>query len=169
MTNQPGSRVGQTNDAQRESASDAPNEIPHSDQYLQVRVAPTPTFRPSRIYRHHHSHQSSEGLSNRRRREIKAFNRRNDTTKGEIVRVLIPNGGFASEKQLSDCLSHACAAEDARYSCSRDCVDAGEDASWDSTQEFYDGGRSDVAVSLVWAYLNDKSFLLIFLYSGHVS
>ncbi|KAL7454178.1 hypothetical protein ACHAWC_005809 [Mediolabrus comicus] len=41
-------------------------------------------------------------------------------TDGEIVRILIPSEGFASEKQLAECLSQA------------------DDESWDSMDEYYD-------------------------------
>jgi len=65
-------------------------------------------------------------------------------TDGEIVRILIPPNGFASERQLAECLSQAggevtTTTEDNRGGGVADFVDEyNDDASWDSMDEYYD-------------------------------
>jgi hypothetical protein len=116
-------------------------------QYLQVRVVKA-IYRPSKIYRRHHYSQPSHDTM-----QLHSRNKTNESDtsticKQEIVRVLIPPEGFASERQLSECLNHACNDYDDRNQSS--VRNLGDDASWDSTEEYFeDRGRANVAVSLL--------------------
>ena len=114
-------------------------------QYLQVR-ATTSSYHPSKIYRrHHHSQQSNDSKRLHKRKQSSSMNTAlSQSVKGEVIRVLIPANGFASEKQLSDCLNHACNADGIGMNSS--IQNFPDDASWDSTEEFYeDKRRNNVA------------------------
>ena len=131
-----------------------------TNYYLQVRVAPT-LIRPSRIYRHHRHSLSSQTdsrlLSKRRQRDERVHGKDacySPSVQGDIVRVLVPAEGFASERQLSDCLSQAGAAYDGFIIDSfseRDYLDSGDDGSWDSIEGYYAERKRlhlNIAVSL---------------------
>ena len=109
------------------------------NQYLQVRVS-TPHYHASKIYRRHHHSQSDQRRLHGRKQQT-ARPARLSIEKGEIVRVLIPPTGFASERQLSDCLNHACNSDNDRNN--NTIQSYADDASWDSTEEYFDSrGKS---------------------------
>lgn len=109
-------------------------------QYLQVRVS-TPHYHASKTYRGHHHSQSDPRRSSGRKPQSTVRSNRPSMDKGEIVRVLIPPTGFASERQLSDCLNHACNSDNDRNNYTTQTY--ADDASWDSTEEYFDvRGRS---------------------------
>ena len=139
--------------------------------YLHVRVQPpTQSFnmlRPFHVHRRKRSFSPanaapsapppSHALSKRSGSNINTGNRRGTSnnvprkqqpsyTDGEIVRILIPPNGFASERQLAECLSQAGGmnTEDDRGSVD---FDGGynDDASWDSMDEYYDYNHSKLA------------------------
>jgi len=124
-------------------------------QYLQVRVPPPSQsqFLPSRIHRRHHhrsppSNNTPNTMHNRNRpqRKGKGSSPSSPRNEGEIVRVLIPRNGFASERQLAECLSQAGAAEFGRQDeyHNRWDDDFGDDYSMD---EYFDDGREKVLVA----------------------
>jgi hypothetical protein len=64
-------------------------------------------------------------------------------TDGEIVRILIPTNGFASERQLAECLSQAGETttindEDHNSFTTTTATTLNDDESWDSMDEYYD-------------------------------
>jgi hypothetical protein len=151
------------------SESNSPNNNDVDTQYLQVRVSTctqTAMPRPFHIHRRRRSPAqtsaaapppppsstiSKKGGSNNN----SSGNRKNATnhniiskqqpsyTDGEIVRILIPPNGFASECQLAACLSQA--GEVTTTEVNREIVDFDEyndDASWYSMDEYYDYNQS---------------------------
>lgn len=130
-------------------------------QYLQVRVPPPATqsyamLRPFHIHRRKRSSSPPRAASvplnerNKRRESDSNTGSRKSTsnramskqqqayTDGEIVRILIPPNGFASERQLAECLSQAgeMTAEDDRGGANLD--EYRDDLSWDSIDEYYE-------------------------------
>mmetsp|Transcript_40099 Transcript_40099/g.85372 ORF Transcript_40099/g.85372 Transcript_40099/m.85372 type:complete len:459 (+) Transcript_40099:134-1510(+) len=111
------------------SVSEANNNNGHAApppvQYLHVRVPPSQSIMlPSRVHRRHHhrppSNHAPNALPNRSRTTKGIVGRSSrqyypPSEEGEIVRVLIPPNGFASERQLANCLSQAGAADVPMY------------------------------------------------------
>eukprot|EP00581_Thalassiosira_minuscula_P005559 CAMPEP_0183736884 /NCGR_PEP_ID=MMETSP0737-20130205/50498_1 /TAXON_ID=385413 /ORGANISM="Thalassiosira miniscula, Strain CCMP1093" /LENGTH=501 /DNA_ID=CAMNT_0025971013 /DNA_START=39 /DNA_END=1544 /DNA_ORIENTATION=+ len=98
-----------------------PPPPPPPVQYLRVRVPPPSqsTRWPSRIHRRHHRQSSNNNGPNHdpryNRSRIKGRHHPSPSSRnnaeGEIVRLLIPPNGFASEQQLAECLSQAGASD----------------------------------------------------------
>ena len=136
-------------------------------QYLQVRVPPsTQPFNMLRPFHIHRRKRSSSPAStaqppphtlNKRRESNNPTGSRRSTTKnnnalskqqpsytdGEIVRILIPPNGFASERQLAECLSQAgeMTTDDDRGSVDYFNDYKDDDASWDSIDEYYNNNH----------------------------
>ncbi|KAL9180147.1 hypothetical protein ACHAXT_008117 [Thalassiosira profunda] len=138
-------------------------------QYLNVRVPPSEAaLRPSRVHRRHHRRPppmpGQRPMNNGRSSRKQVPPSHHD---GEIVRVLIPANGFASEQQLSECLSQAGAADFAGDRGSRWESDFDDDYSMD--EYFDERGESHVAgmfresdrvfVPLSVIYANPNSFV----------
>ena len=106
-------------------------------QYLKLRVA-TLNYPPS---------TDSQQLNKSKQQLSKNKIFHAPLIKQDIVRILIPSDGFASEKQLSDCLNHVCSAGDERnvdslFDYTRD------NGPWDSIEDFNrERRRSNIAVS----------------------
>jgi len=87
---------------------------PNNIQYLQVVRIYTNQLEPSRIHRRHHrQHQPVNPNMQQQKRFGRSSTKQSRPTQqqqyheGEIVKVLIPQQGFDSEKQLADCLNQA--------------------------------------------------------------
>ncbi|KAL3766581.1 hypothetical protein ACHAWO_008255 [Cyclotella atomus] len=110
-------------------------------QYLQVRVIPA--YGLTKVYRSHQksqpSHLDSRQL-HRRKHQSTVFNAQ--SSRGDIVRVLIPSEGFSSERQLSECLIQACNADDGTNNLS--IQNDADDGSWD-TEEYFEDRKLNVA------------------------
>lgn len=135
-------------------------------QYLQVRVPPPKQMlfnmlRPFHIHRRKRSSSPTSGAPPRpnapmQRRESNNSNtgsRKNASnnalskqqqayTDGEIVRILIPPNGFASERQLAECLSQAGEMTTENGRGGADFDEYRDDVSWDSMDEYYDYNHS---------------------------
>ena len=158
-------------DASSNVATAAPPQPPPAHvpaaQYLRVRIPPPsqPSLRPSRIRRRHHSRRPSSNDENKglpsapssstamrtmQRSKTTKSPHRNEEEEGEVVLILIPpNGSFASERSLAECLGQvACST----FSVFRgDCCESrgGDDDTDDdySVDEFYEEKIQNVAVS----------------------
>lgn len=148
-SNQPQEQHQEQQDTNQEVNQPSP-----PNEFLQVRV-PLQSPQPYRVRRRHHQqyHQPTPNgsiapLSNNiKQRPPSKSSKLSQSTEGEIVRVLIPTGGFCSERQLSECLSQASAVDFQGRNTTYD-----DDASWDSTDEYYDDrlqSSINVAVSEV--------------------
>ncbi|KAL7550096.1 hypothetical protein ACHAWF_013326 [Thalassiosira exigua] len=94
----------------------APPPAQQPNAYLRVRVPPSQSLlRPSRIHRRHRRRppppSGPASDSTRRRSRTKGASAPTHG-EGEVVRVLIPSGGFSSERQLAECLGQAAGAGD---------------------------------------------------------
>ncbi|KAK1745255.1 hypothetical protein QTG54_004546 [Skeletonema marinoi] len=138
-------------------------------QYLQVRVPPSTQpfnmLRPFHIHRRKRSSSPARTapppphtLNKRRESNNNPTGSRRSTTNnnalskqqqpsytdGEIVRILIPPNGFASERQLAECLSQAGEMTTTDDRGGVDYFDdyKDDDASWDSIDEYYNNHHS---------------------------
>mmetsp|Transcript_2981 Transcript_2981/g.5296 ORF Transcript_2981/g.5296 Transcript_2981/m.5296 type:complete len:481 (-) Transcript_2981:123-1565(-) len=147
-------------------------------QYLHVRTPPPfqSLLRPSRIRRRHHHQHHRPPNNNHAPNAIQSRSRKGSrgqrqyhpsNNEGEIVRVLIPPNGFASERQLAECMSQAGAADVPLHDAGRWNEDFGDDDDY-SMGDFF-GDRDSVHVAGMFTE-KDRVFIpLSIIYSNPTS
>ena len=153
---------------------------PNNMQYLQVRIYTNQLLEPTRIHRRHHRQQQPVNPNMQQKRFGRSSTKQPRPTQqqqyheGEIVKVLIPQQGFDSEKQLADCLNQASGSSSSNFiDNNRGLWQSSYDNELDdySLDEYYEDRSKDVNVAgmfresdrvfipLSIIYTNPKSFI----------